>query len=214
MRRIQWLMCCATSVALILGSWFAPPVAAQSGNNQLKLTHAAGDDALAVVTWNGWSEPDPKSTNRTERLLAEQSLKDFFGDLTKEVDKAIAAQTEKLNDANVNVIAGTVPLMIKTALTHPTALVVGEKGNGKNPASVALVVDAGKDIESLVGAVHRLLRATTPQDGPFRAVEEKLNGDLFLRPERAESEGLIRVGSHGSYFIVTVGEELTTTEDR
>ncbi len=211
MQQMKWQLWCATMVALLLGQWLAAPVSAQTKSKGLKLTYAAGDDALAFATWNGWTEPDPKSTNRTERLLAEQSLKDFFADLTKEVDKAIAAQTNKLADENINVIAGTVPLMIKTALTHPTALVVGEKGNGSKPASLALVVDAGKDIDALVGAVHRLLKATTPKEGPFRAVEEKLNGDLFLRPERAEEEGLIRVGSHGQYFIVTIGEEVTST---
>lgn len=210
MREMKWHLWCVAAATLLLGSWLAPPTSAQTQNNQLKLTHAAGDDALAIITWNGWTEPDSKSANRTERLLAEQSLKDFFNDLTKEVDKVIAEQTNKLADEKANIIAGTVPLMIKTALTHPTALVMGEKGNGSNPVSLALVVDAGKDIDSLVAAVHRMLKATTPQEGPFRAIEENLNGAKFLRPERAEKPGLIRVGSHGSHFIVTIGEEVTS----
>lgn len=210
MRGMKWHLWCAAVAALLLGSWLAPPTSAQTQSHQLKLTHAAGDDALAIITWNGWTDPDPKSNNRTERLLAEQSLKDFFNDLTKEVDKVISEQTNKLSDERTNIIAGTVPLMIKTVLTHPTAIVVGEKGNGSNPVSFALVVDAGKDIDALVGAVHKMLKATTPQEGPFRAIEENLNGAKFLRPERAEKPGLIRVGSHGSHFIVTVGEELTS----
>ncbi len=208
MCRLKCVWHSAMLIVLLLGGL---TTSASAQSSKLKLNYVPGDNTLAVVMWDGWSEPDPQSTNRTEKLLAEQSLRDFFGDLKKEVDRSVATQVQRLGGEEINVIASTVPLLFHAALTHPTTLIVEEQGNGTNPISVALVIDAGKDIGQLSEAANKLLLKTTPKEGPFRAIEESLNGGKFLRPERAESGGLIRVGSYGSYFIVTVGEELTST---
>ena len=75
-----------SAVAWILtlcAAWNVTPAQAQSAN-KLALAHVAPEECLLFVTWNGWSASDPKSTNRTEKLFAEESLQDFIKQLDAE----------------------------------------------------------------------------------------------------------------------------------
>ena len=206
MRRIHWSFMRAFLVLGLMSVW---SVIASAQTHTLPLGHVAGDDTLGFVTWEGWKEPDPKSTNRTERLLAEESLRAFFKELVAEIDKSIDEQTKRSGQPAVTTIASAVPMILKTALTHPTAFVVNENGNGTNPVSFGLVIDAGSEIDGLMSAVNGLLKSAVPQEGPKRPIEESVGGGKFLRPQEADPFGLIRVGSKGKYFIVTIGDEAT-----
>ena len=79
--------------------WSVTPVQAQS-TGKLALAHVAPEECLLFVTWNGWTASDPKSTNRTEKLFAEESVRDFFhqldAEITKSLDNAASRQGGKL----------------------------------------------------------------------------------------------------------------------
>ena len=73
-------------VLTVCSAWLATPAQAQS-SDKLKLSYVAPDECILFFTWNGWTESDPKSTNHTEKLFAEESVKDFGKQLLDEVDR-------------------------------------------------------------------------------------------------------------------------------
>ncbi|MFM9965808.1 MAG: hypothetical protein ACKV2Q_31895 [Planctomycetaceae bacterium] len=79
---LRWCLC-LVSLAFV---GRVTPAPAQS-LNKLSLAHLAPDKCLFFATWNGPAVGDPKSTNRTERLLAEESVQDFFQQLGAEADR-------------------------------------------------------------------------------------------------------------------------------
>src|SRR5262245_42893755 len=81
-----------------------------ASSDKLEMAYVAPEQCVVWLTWNGWKTPDPKSTNRTERLMAEESLKDFVNQLNAEVDKLVGKAG---NEAQM------VPVLIKSALSHP-----------------------------------------------------------------------------------------------
>lgn len=197
------------AVAMWSGGWLTPALHAQTSDS-LKLSHAIPDDALFVAVWNGWSEPAPNTKNRTELLLAEQSLKDFIGDLTTEVNRLIDEQTQNAGDQKVRTIAGSLPLILKTALTHPTAAMLTKVSKDTSETSFALVIDAEKDIDEVTATINKLMKFIVPQEGPQRPIQENVGGGSFYRPETTrQGEPLIRIGTYGSHVMITVGEATT-----
>src|SRR5262245_12192279 len=163
------------AVALTICSvWTATPAPAQApASNKLKLAYIAPDDCIFFVTWNGWSEPNPKSTNRTERLLAEESLKDFGNQLMAEINKAIDHAVKAEGNEQAAVAAQTAPTLLKLVLSHPGALYLKSFTPADNPdIEAAVVVDAEKDGPQAIDELKKLL-ALIPKEGPQGAIEEK-----------------------------------------
>ena len=73
-------------VSLVLAVGLSP---AGASSDKLELAYVVPEQCVSLLTWNGWKTPDPKSTNRTERLLAEESLKDFADQLNAEIEKLV-----------------------------------------------------------------------------------------------------------------------------
>lgn len=207
MLRTRMRSLCVAAVA-ICAAWLASPVWAQS-TNKLKLSHAAGEEVLFAATWNGWSEPNPKSTNRTEKLLAEQSLRDFFNDLSNEVNRLVEEQATNTGAPQATVLAKTLPLLLKTAITHPGTVVLNHVEEKANLIQFAIVIDAEKDIESVNDAIAKLT-ALAPPEGPHRLVQEKIGNGKFYRPAEAiPNSPLVRIGTMGTHVILTLGEDTT-----
>ena len=82
MRRFWFAMAALFAVTSVV------PAQAQSPG-KLKLAYVAPEECVFFLTWNGWTEADPKSANRTEKLFAEQSVKDFGNQLMDEFNKLI-----------------------------------------------------------------------------------------------------------------------------
>ncbi len=195
----------------LCAAWSGIPAQAQS-SSKLALAHVAPEQCIFFLTWNGWTEPDPKSTNRTERLLAEESLKDFIKQLGAEIDKTIDNAASQQHNEQVSIAAQAIPLLVKTALTHPGAVYLTSFKPADNPAiEAAIVLDAQKDGPQAIEAFKKLL-ALAPQDGLQAAVEEKIGDATFFRPkEFRPSEPEFRVGYRGSQLILMFGGETPKT---
>ena len=147
--------------------------------NKLALAHLAPEECVLFVTWNGWSAADPKSTNRTEKLFAEESLQDFLKQLDVEVTKVIDSAASQQGE-EATVAAKAIPLLLKMALTHPGAIFVSSFKADEDPEiEGALVIDAGTDGSQAIEAVKKLI-ALTPKEGPQVAVEEKIGDATFF----------------------------------
>ena len=91
----------------IVAALTALPAKAQSPG-KLVLSKAAPPECVFFLASNGWKEPNPNSTNLTEKLLAEESLKEFFQQFGDELNRVIEKQTA--GDEQATVAAGAVPV--------------------------------------------------------------------------------------------------------
>lgn len=174
-----------------------------ASSDKLEMAYVAPEQCVVWLTWNGWKTPDPKSTNRTERLLAEESIKDFADQLSAEIDKLVGKAG---NEAQM------VPALIKAALSHPGAVFLSSfSPDDPTQIEAALVVDAQSDGEKVIGIIKQLI-AKAPQEGPQRAIEEKIGDATFFRPaEYRQGEPHFRIGYRGSQIVVTLGDETVKT---
>ena len=179
---------------------------AGASSDKLELAYVAPEQCVFWLTWNGWKTPDPKRTNRTERLLAEESVKEFADQLNFEINKLIGKAG---NEAQM------VPVLVKAALSRPGAVFLSSfSPDDPTQIEAALVVDAqanGEDGEIVVGIIKQLL-AKAPQEGPQRVIEEKIGDATFFRPaEYRQREPHFRIGYRGSQIVVALGDETAKT---
>lgn len=203
----SWFRGCVLALASLFAMTSAEPVHAQSAN-KLKLSYVAPDDCIFFFTYNGWTESDPKSTNRTEKLFAEQSVKDFGTQLMEEVTKMINSAAAAQGDEQAAIAAQVGPRLAKLALTHPGAIYVKSFKAAENPEiEMAVVIDCEKDGPEAVDALKKLL-TLTPKDGPKGAIEEKIGDATFMRPkEYGPNEPEFRIGYRVSQLLVVIGKE-------
>ncbi len=205
----HWIRSLFVVLASLTLAWNGLPAMAQSPASKLPLAHVAPDDPILFFTWNGWKESDPKSTNRTEKLFAEESLKDFINQLGAEIDKIIDTAASREGNEEVTVVAKTAPMLAKIAITHPVAFYLNSFTPGDNPEiEAAIVIDAQADGPKAIEAFKTLITKTTPKDGPQVAIEEQIGDATFFRPkEYRNNEPKFRLGYRGTQLIATMGDD-------
>ena len=203
----SWFRGCVLALASLFAMASVEPVQAQSVN-KLKLAYVAPDDCIFFFTYNGWTESDPKSTNRTEKLFAEQSVKDFGTQLMEEVTKMINSAAAAQGDEQAAIAAQVGPKLATLALTHPGAIYVKSFKAAENPEiEMAVVIDCEKDGPEAISALKKLL-TLTPKEGPQAAIEEKIGDATFMRPkEYGRNEPEFRIGYRGTQLLVVIGKE-------
>ncbi len=194
-------------VLTVCSVWLATPAQAQSPD-KLKLSYVAPDECLMFFTWNGWTKSDPKSTNRTEKLFAEESVQDFGKQLIDELTKLLDSAAEAQGDEEAKVAAKLGPVLAKILLSHPGAFYVKSFKAADNPEiEMGVVVDAEKEGPEAIAAFKKLM-TLTPQTGPQAPIEEKIGDATFLRPKEYRSnEPEIRIGYRGSQLLFALGKE-------
>ncbi len=193
-------LCCFVVAALT-----AIPVDAQSPG-KLVLSKAAPPECVFFLASNGWKEPNPNSTNLTEKLLAEESLKEFFQQFGDELNRVIEKQTA--GDEQATVAAGAVPVLLKAAIKHPLSLYL-ESFAATNPPVIngAAVIDCENDAAQVNESLQKLINLA-PKEGPEGLIEEKISGSTLYGPKTVPlGAPLIRFGMHKSYLIVAVGQD-------
>lgn len=86
------------------------------------IERAAPERCLAWISWNGMATPDPASKNRTERLLAEPSVREMVRRAEREL--TLAFRRESRGDDETAIVAAELPGLLKTLFTRPAALFV------------------------------------------------------------------------------------------
>ena len=203
----SWLRGSVLALTALIAMTNVVPAQAQT-SDKLKLSHVAPDECIFFFTWNGWTESDPKSTNLTEKLFAEQSVKDFGKQLVEEVTKLIntAAAAQGNEQATVAAVAG--PALLKIALSHPVAIYVKSFKANENPEiEMAVVIDAEKEGSEAIAALQKLL-ALAPKEGPQAVIEEQVEDATFLRPkEYGPNQPEFRIGYRQSQLILALGSQ-------
>lgn len=203
----SWFRGCVLTLVALFAVTSVERVQAQSAD-KLKLSYVAPDECIFFLTYNGWTESDPKSTNRTEKLFAEQSVKDFGTQLVDEINKLISTAAAAQGNEEASIAAQIGPTLAKIFLSHPGAIYLKSFKPADNPElEMAIVIDAEKDGPEAIAGLRKLL-TLAPKDGPQAAIEEKIGDATFMRPkEYGQNEPEFRIGYRASQLMVVFGKE-------
>lgn len=165
------------------------------------LARVAPQECLFYGAWSGTATPDPKSGNRTERLLAEEELQSLIQAIDKTISQAIqkgaGAQAPQIED-----VYG----LTKTLLMRPAALYVSKVTPGPTGIPMieaGLIVNAGEQAQQVEQAITKLLTAAgLPRSG---AMEVMLDGVRFEQLALPPAAPPVLWGFHGQYLIIAAG---------
>lgn len=166
------------------------------------------EKAMFTMVSNGWKQPTPGSTNKTEKLWAEQSVQDFMQQLTDEIKQTISRQTQGNDEATL--AAATIPVLLAAAIEHPLAIsLVSFTVNNPPEIKFAAVIDTESDADEVRDAFEKLI-AQVPEEGPNSLIEETIEGAKLYRPKISETvKGPFpQFGMFKSYLIFTMGESM------
>ncbi len=201
----SWFRGCLLALASLFAVTSVSPVMAQSSPGKLALERLATEDALVFLAWNGWQTPDPKSTNRVDKLVSEPSLREFVEQLGDEVMKLV--QKAAAGQPDGQLLVETMPVLLKSLATKPGAF-IWSKLDVTLPQPIpemSIVIDTGSDAAKIQEAITKLKELGPKQAGAF--VEETIDGVKFTRPQ--DDQVVVRFGFKGSFFVVTLGEATT-----
>ncbi|GDY10355.1 hypothetical protein LBMAG52_38430 [Planctomycetia bacterium] len=201
----SWFRGCLLALASLFAVMNVAPVMAQSSPGKLALERLATEDTLVFLAWNGWQTPDPKSTNRVDKLMSEPSLREFIEQLGDEVLKLV--QKAAADQPDGQLLVETMPVLLKSLTTKPGAF-LWSKLDATLPQPIpemSVVIDTGSDAAQVQEAIAKLKELGTKQGGKF--IEETIDGVKFTRPQ--DDQVVVRFGFKGSYFVVTLGEATT-----
>lgn len=181
------------------------PAIAQSSPGKLALERLATEDCLVFVAWNGWTEPDPKSQNRIDKLMSEPSLREFVQQLGDEVLNVVKKAARGQPDADV--LIENASLLLKSLATKPGAMTWSKLDLTQQPPipEISIVVDTGGESARVKEAVDKLKAFMTRQGGQY--TDETIDGVKFLRPK--DEQVVVRFGFKDSFLVVTLGEATT-----
>lgn len=201
----SWFQGCLLALASLFAVTSVAPAMAQSLPGKLALERLATEDALVFLAWNGWQTPDPKSTNRVDKLMSEPSLREFVEQLGDEVMKL--AQKAAADQAHGQLLVETLPVLLKSLATKPGTF-IWSKLDVTLPQPIpemSVVIDTGSDAAKVQEAIARLKEFGSQHGGKF--LEETIDGVKFTRPQ--DDQVVVRFGFKDSYFVVTLGEATT-----
>ncbi len=201
----SWFRGCLLALASLFAVTSVTPVMAQSSPGKLALERLATEDALVFLAWNGWQAPDPKSTNRVDKLMSEPSLREFVEQLGDEVMKLV--QKAAAGQPDGPLLVETMPVLLKSLATKPGAF-LWSKLDVTVPQpfpEISVVIDTGSDAAKVQEAINKLKELGAKQGGKF--IEETIDGVKFTRPQ--DDQIAARFGFKGSFFIVTLGDAAT-----
>ncbi len=194
-------------VALIVVSavWWTESVQAQSAS-PLKLAYATGEEPLAVILWNGLGEAKPDSSNRTQKLLAEPSLRDFAKDVSTQQHKFFSLVTRLGNDGEPDDFASKLFTLMESAFVHPSVIILNHVGAEPRDLRIAVVVDVGKEIDIYKEVLDQVIKPG-PEDDPDEITVVEIAGGKFYRIPGETDIPPTHLGTLGSRLVFAWGDD-------
>jgi hypothetical protein len=164
------------------------------------IARAAPDDCLAHMALAGIATPDAGSGNLTERMLADEEMREFLDRLARQV-VAVAKDSARQEAALELVSAG---------LSRPLAVTIERftlPADGRPPEVRAslLLRTGGGDGERRITAAADAVAALATADAGGRAPEERTIGTATVR-QVPTPLGPLSWGVHDGSLLVTIGE--------
>jgi hypothetical protein len=143
-------------VMLLLGGQVGLPLGLPPLPEDPVLSHVAPDECLLYFSWSGVAEPDAKSKNQTERMLAEPEVKQFI----ETVGKALSVAIKKGAPATPQgqVLGQRGPKLIRALLTHRTAVFISKVEMGPHGPQVfgGAIVSTGDETDEVEASLEQI----------------------------------------------------------
>jgi hypothetical protein len=202
------------------------PLGTPPGPEDPAIARMAPERCLFYMSWAGAAEPDPKSRNQTEQLLAEPEVRQLMRSLEPWARSALGhgrasytavprAQSPepKARSAEETVSADEQAAIdlgidfLREFLTRPTAIFVEDVkfADGKPAGSGGIVVSLRAGAEKLKAAAEKVLK----KEKTIQQVQ--IEGQTWFR-STTHRQGHVggqtwTIGFQGSYFIAATGEK-------
>lgn len=198
----------AEVVALsLLGVFSVPiPVGLPPKEPDAILLNMAPEPCLFYAAWSAMDQPDPASSNRTERLLAEPDVRRVVTELDARLQRFAeeVARRERLDRPQAMLLLYG-PKLTRLLLKHAACFYVKEVIPGEGPAGVegVLAVNLAEDLEEGKNIITGLTRELLPQ-APSQVT---IAGSTFSRLTIPGPQIVITWGFHDRYFLIGVGRQ-------
>ena len=162
------------------------------------LANVAPERCLVYYSWSGVTDPDPKSKNQAEQLLAEPEVQQFVSRLGRALGTAIKKGAPATPQGQVLGAHG--PKLIHIWLTHPTALFASKFDIAANGADIfgGAVVATGNEKGEVKSSLEEIEKVLSAGETPAADAHwHKLPAAGVTQP--------IEWGFRGSYLIVGIG---------
>jgi hypothetical protein len=160
------------------------------------------------VAHHGTTEPDAKSTNAYEQLLAEPESRAFFGELNRLADEALKLLPPG-GDEPTRLLGKTMPTLVRTFLSRPSTLYLADVALPPQPptGNGGFVLHAGDQIEAVRDAVEQWERFYLTQLPPNKAVETAtIDGVAVRQLPLPPGAPPVAWGVADQYIFLAVGE--------
>ena len=168
------------------------------------LARVAPEECLFYLSSAGMAEPDPKSPNQTEQLLAEPEIKTLLEQVEKAIGKGVETAAAREGPEEV-AKARLAVRAVKTLLTRPAALFVASVAMGPKGPDVrgGMVVNLGDDADDWKKAIEAQQKNLPA--GSAQTVS--IGASVFYRLTLGTDAPPITWGIRGKYLIVGVGQK-------
>ena len=167
------------------------------------MSHVAPEECLYYASWAGTGEPDPKSPNRTEQLLAEPEVQHLIQEVQRQIRRGVRQMAER-EGPQASLLAEDAMVWVKTLLTRPTAFFISDVKIGPQGPDIrgGLVVNLGEETAKIRQSLEKHQRQLPPN-----TVEEvQIDGAVWYRIHPSPEAPVFVWGTKGRYLIVGAGE--------
>ena len=192
----------AVMLLALLGGGVGIPLGVPPGPEDPVLARIAPEKCLYYTRWAGMAVPDANSPNHTEQMLADPQLRALVAEAERRIRQAI--QTAAAEDQEGAIAAAIFPDLIKTLITHPTAIFVEDFQVGPTGPAIkgAVVVKLGEQAAKVKPALDRMLRQLLRN----QAQETQIGGTTFHQVQPAPQAPVFTWGIKNNYFVLGIGD--------
>lgn len=179
------------------------PIGIPPGQQDPMLARVAPQETLFYANWAGMAEPNPQSTNATERLLADPRVRQALAQLRQQVRTQLE-QSARQCEPQLLPVVGDAMGWGEVLMSRPGAAFitdVGLTGEGLR-ISAGMISSLGQDAERLRTTLVNYQARTFPRESQqFQA-----GNRTWYRVRLSRDLPPITWGVHGTYFVAGIGE--------
>ncbi|MHC4401033.1 MAG: DUF1559 domain-containing protein [Planctomycetota bacterium] len=168
------------------------------------LAQVAPEECLFYTSWAGTAEPDARSANQTEQLLAEPEVQHLISEIERLITNGIREAAREEGGPEAQAIASDAIRGVKMLLTRPTAMFVSKVEISPRGPDIraGAVVNVGEDAAEFKSKLEKYQQAFLR--GAAQPVQ--VGNDTWYRITLDPAAPQITWGMKNGYFILGVGE--------
>ena len=189
---------------LFFGNGMGLPLGMPPQPVDVKIDQAAPEDCLVYFSWVESGDPNVKSVNRLERVLADVEFRQLSKVLWKQLDEGIKKLTERDKSPEADALAGLVTQGARRLIKGPGALYLAHLQIQPDGFDIdaGLMLGVGEAGPQLVKHIDQFLSAIVR--APPTPV--KVEGVTFHRAMLGPGIPSLTWGLHRGYFLFGVGD--------